>query len=93
YTVDDDEGATSAQAAVTLTVGTPNDPPVALNDSASTDPDQAVTIDVLANDSDPDGTLDPNTVTVVSAPTNGTFNVNADGSITYTPNAGFQGSE
>ncbi|MEO1464567.1 MAG: Ig-like domain-containing protein, partial [Pseudomonadota bacterium] len=67
--------------------------PLALDDSASTDPGQAVTIDVLANDSDSDGALDPNTVTVVSAPTNGTFNVNADGSITYTPNTGFQGSE
>lgn len=43
----------------------PNDPPVANNDSVSTQVDQQVTIYVLNNDSDPDG--DPLTVTSVGS--------------------------
>ena len=42
----------------------------------------SITINVLANDSDPDGTLNPATVTVTSAPTGGTTSVNpATGSV------------
>ncbi len=40
-----------------------NDPPVANDDSANTDEDTATSIDVAANDSDPNGNLDPATPT------------------------------
>ncbi|MEO1264605.1 MAG: cadherin-like domain-containing protein, partial [Pseudomonadota bacterium] len=50
-----------------------------------------VTIVPLANDSDPDG--DPLTVTVPVQPPNGTVTVNPDGSVVYTPNDGFTGTE
>jgi hypothetical protein len=43
-----------ADGTVTLTVGDPNHPPIAEPDHAATDADH-VTVDVLANDSDPDG--------------------------------------
>jgi hypothetical protein len=53
-----------------------------------------VTIDVVANDSDPDGFIDPTTVSISSAPSNGTTSVNPlSGVITYAPNHGFSGSD
>jgi hypothetical protein len=67
-----------------------NNNPVATNDMDQTDEDVAVTINVLANDSDPDG--DPLTVTAASAQ-NGSVVINGDQSLTYTPNADFFGSD
>jgi hypothetical protein len=43
-----------------------------------------VTVDVLANDDDPDGTLDASSVTIDQSPSHGTATVSSDGSITYT---------
>ena len=60
-----------------------NQPPVAKDDSATTSPKTAVNVAVLANDADPDG--DPLTVIHVTAPGNGSVEVNGDGSVTYTP--------
>ena len=45
----------SAAATVSITVTSINDDPVAVDDSTTTDQNTAVTIDVLANDSDVDG--------------------------------------
>ena len=72
--------------------GATNQPPVAANDGAVTEQETATTIDVLANDSDPDGTLDATSVAVTSDPSNGTTEVNATtGEITYTPEIDFFG--
>ncbi|MDJ0706215.1 MAG: Ig-like domain-containing protein, partial [Leptolyngbyaceae cyanobacterium MO_188.B28] len=91
YTVQDNGGATSAPVTVNIDV---NDTPVGTDDSDATNEVTPVVIDVLANDSDSDGTLDPATVTIATAPTNGTTSINATtGEITYTPNAGFSGPE
>ncbi len=68
-----------------------NPVPAAGDDSVATPQDAAVTIGVLANDSDPDG--DPLTVTSTTAPTNGTVTINPDGSILYTPDAGYNGPD
>jgi CshA-type fibril repeat protein len=89
YTISDGNGGTST-ATVTVTVNPVNDPPVAANDTASTNEDSPVTIPVLANDTDVDG--DPLTVTAASSP-NGTVTINADGTISYTPNANFNGTD
>ncbi len=86
-TVDDGNGGTTTE---TITFNVANPPPEAVNDNASTDEDVAVTIDVLANDSDPD--VDPLTVTSADAQ-NGTTVINADGTVTYTPNPGFNGTD
>ncbi|MBN1137695.1 MAG: tandem-95 repeat protein [Anaerolineae bacterium] len=60
--------------------------PNAVNDTAITDEDVAIEIDVLANDTTPVGTLNPASVTVTMAPANGATSVNvATGAITYTP--------
>ena len=67
-----------------------NQAPVALDDSATVDEDTAIVIDVLANDSDPDG--DPLTIVSASA-SNGTVSINPDGTLTYEATADFFGSD
>lgn len=81
YTVRDVEGAESAPAEVTVAVKAP---PIANNDAAQTNQAVAVVIDVLQNDSDPDGTLVPATVVVTVNPARGTATVDPQtGRITY----------
>ncbi|MGJ0490379.1 Ig-like domain-containing protein [Methylobacter sp.] len=89
YTVSDGKGG-SATATVTVTVTAVNDNPVAVNDTATTNAGTAVTVPVLGNDSDVDG--DALTVTAATSPANGTAAI-AGSSITYTPNAGFSGTD
>lgn len=60
-----------------------NCPPVAVDDSATTVNGFPVTINVIANDSDPNG--DTLTVTAVTDPPGGTAVNNGDGTVTYTP--------
>ncbi|TVZ41001.1 OmpA family protein [Alteromonadaceae bacterium 2753L.S.0a.02] len=94
YTIDDSNGATSNVATVTISVIDPNTAPSVANDTASTDEDNAVVVNVLSNDNDPDGSLVPSSVTVVSNASNGSTSVNATtGAITYTPAADFNGSD
>ena len=90
YTVSDGKGG-SATGAVTITVAPkPNTPPVADADSASTTSPNAVTVNLLANDTDDDG--DTLSVTANTAPANGSVTISG-GSATYTPAAGFSGSD
>ncbi len=90
YTVEDNLGALSNEATVTVSINTTggggNQPPVAVNDSAGpVDPSASVSVDVLSNDSDSDGTLVAGTVTVVTAPSHGTTSIDVvTGVITYT---------
>ena len=72
-------------------IGLGNLSPVAVDDSIETFEETAITIDVLLNDSDPNG--DSLTVSDVEDPTNGTASINPDQTITYTPDAGFNGEE
>ncbi|WP_083392658.1 Hint domain-containing protein [Rhodobacter xanthinilyticus] len=67
-----------------------NSAPDARNDVASTDFNSAVTIAVLKNDTDPN--CDKLTVTKVTDPLGGTASINADGTVTFTPDAGFVGT-
>jgi hypothetical protein len=76
---------------VTVTVngaGGPNQAPTATNDNVGTKPGTAVTINVLGNDSDPNG--DALLITVDSQPQHGTAVVQ-NGQIVYTPAAGYTG--
>ncbi len=88
YVVTDPDGNT-ATSTVAVNVTPVNDAPVANDDTATTTVGTAVVIPVLANDTDVDG----DTLTVTGSPTspNGTVVVNADGTITFTPDAGFTG--
>jgi len=86
YSVSDGNGGTSS-AMVSVEVFT-NDAPQAVSDDASTDDRTAITLNVLANDSDIDG--DTLTITSSSADV-GLVVVNSDNSLTYTPAQGFNG--
>ena len=88
YTVSDGNGG-SATATVSVAVAAGNRKPVAADDAAATAYGTPVTVAVLANDSDADG--DALSVAAVGRPANGSAAVNADGTITYTPTAGFSG--
>ena len=68
-----------------------NTEPVALDDSATTSAEAPVVLDVLANDSDPDG--DALTIVEVGTPSHGEAVVNGNGTLTYTPDAGFAGED
>ncbi len=83
YDVSDGRGG-SAPANVVITVTLVNEDPIAVDDAAVT-LGGPVTVNVLANDSDPDG--DPLTITGITvAPTKGTATMEG-ASITYTPTA------
>ena len=67
-----------------------NHAPITQDDFAVTDEDASVTIDVLANDTDTDG--DTLSVDTASA-ANGSVIINPDGTLRYTPDSGFSGSD
>ena len=90
YTINDGRGGT-ATANVTVTITPPpNAPPIAVNDATTTAFATPVTIDVLANDSDPDG--DTLTIASVTAPTGGTATI-AGNEINYQPDRAFSGED
>ena len=76
---------------VTINVSDVPEPPTAVNDTARTDEDQPVNIDVLANDTDPDTERANLRVSVGTQPRNGRARVESDRTITYTPNANYHG--
>jgi len=66
--------------------------PDAVEDRASTSTNIAVVVAVAANDTDPDGNLDPTTVTVEEPPAYGSIWVDGTtGEVTYTPDANWHG--
>jgi FtsP/CotA-like multicopper oxidase with cupredoxin domain len=96
YTVRDTTTGTQVSnvATVTVTVGSAPPPPapVAVADTATTVQDTVVGINVTANDSNCGSGC---TVAIVTAPLHGTAVANspAAGQVTYTPTAGFTGSD
>jgi LPXTG-motif cell wall-anchored protein len=96
----DMNGALDAIATVTVAAGQTttsvdfgyiNLAPLATGNTAVTSEGQAVTIAVLPNDTDPEGR--PLTIASVSHPLNGSVVINGDGTLTYTPRAGFDGTD
>jgi len=92
YTISDADGAT-ASGTVTVNVTDPNSAPTAVDDSFFTTMNNARTINLLTNDSDPDGDV----ITLVSVNTEGTLgtviDINADGTVTYVPPANWCGTD
>ncbi|MDP6839596.1 MAG: tandem-95 repeat protein, partial [Planctomycetota bacterium] len=86
YTVADNDGASSPETVVAITVQDVNDSPVAVDDSADTLEDTSVTISILANDSDVDGILRPESVEILTAPAHGSLSLDeVSGALTYQP--------
>ena len=68
-----------------------NLPPTPVDDVIETQSGDAVVIDYLFNDTDPDG--DPLSLVNWTSPEHGTVAQNADGMFVYTPDAGFVGGD
>ena len=88
--VDADGDVSSAQLAISQTAPG-NTAPVAADDSYTTIEDTALTLNVLGNDSDPDG--DPLLLWGYTQATNGTVTTDAGGNLVYTPNANWSGTD
>ncbi|RMB56458.1 tandem-95 repeat protein, partial [Dokdonia sinensis] len=86
YTITDDNGNTSTATVDVTITATPD----AEDDTATTDEDTPVDISVLDND---DLGTEPTTITDVTDPANGTVTINGDGTVTYTPDPDFSGTD
>ena len=84
YTVADSNSNVSVPASVSVTITPVNNPPVTQPDTATVSEGDSVDINVLSNDTVTFDGLDPASVTIVTAPTNGTAIVLSNGSIRYT---------
>jgi len=91
YQVTDAYGLTSLPAEVVITVQPINDAPISRDDFAVTAAATAVAINVLANDTDIDDTLDPSGIEVIAQPTHGSLTLHSDGLIVYLPGTSFTG--
>ncbi len=83
-------------ATVTIQVlGTTGNITHAVDDAYFGFPDMDITGNVLDNDTDPqnDDQMVDTTISPISGPSNGTLVLNADGTFTYTPNAGYTGTD
>ncbi|MCC6621171.1 MAG: tandem-95 repeat protein [Deltaproteobacteria bacterium] len=90
YEICDPSNACS-MATVTVRVGVTNGAPVAQDDSSLTRVGVATTIDVVANDNDPDEG-DTLTLTQVGQPSHGTTVIDGGG-VRYVPDPGFTGTD
>jgi outer membrane protein assembly factor BamB len=69
-----------------------NQPPIAINDHCHTIINQSIWINVTQNDYDPDGTIDPLSITIVENPSHGNVSINSTtGNLSYTPDLDFTG--
>lgn len=93
YQLKDASGALSNVVTVNITVNTVNDPPVAHADVITTPEEIPVTISVLTNDTDVDNALNLTSLVIVSSPSHGSVNGEADGTVVYTPVKDFNGND
>lgn len=92
YEMSDGNGGT-ALAVVTITIAPVNDPPIARDDTATTQEERSVGLNVLTNDSDPEG--EALTLIGVAQATNGRASINTftPGQVSYRPNRDFNGED
>lgn len=91
YRIEDDLGALSNLATVTIRVHGFNDPPVAEDDEFRVGPHGTWKLDVLANDHAVDWPIDSSSIQITKFPTFGTVEVHADGYLEYTAFSNFRG--
>jgi parallel beta-helix repeat protein/VCBS repeat-containing protein len=88
YSVADDQGARSESILVTI-LG--NLPPDTKDDVAVTAQSTPVMIPILSNDSDPDGSINTQSVSIAFTPNYGTAAIQSDGQVLYTPSESYVG--
>ena len=87
YSVSVFDGAlTTGPQAAAITFTNVNDAPTAADDSDTAAEGATITIDLAANDLDPDDGLDLTSIAIVGGPTNGSIAINGDGTVDYTHN-------
>jgi outer membrane protein OmpA-like peptidoglycan-associated protein len=93
YTISDGNGGT-ATATVTVTMTPVNDPPIAVDDSATVAEDSGATaIDVLGNDTIAPDAGEILTITAATQPADGTVVITGGGTgLSFQPNANFTGT-
>lgn len=93
-TTDSNQVTVTTASCVTEPPPAQTQPPQANDDTVNLPQDSFTVIDVLENDTDPDGTLDPSCVQILSGPNNGTAVVDSsNGNVLYTPNEGYNGQD
>ncbi len=90
YQISDGNGGFDT-ATVVVTIDGKNDGPDAIDATDTTEEDTAITVDLLANDTDPDGDALSVTNAIVPAQ-EGTLVDNGDGTVTFTPAPNFNGT-
>jgi len=95
FTYKANDGLTDSNVAtVSITVTSVNDLPVAVDDSALTTRNTPVIINLIANDTDIDGTINPASVVITTLPTRGgTATNHLNGTVTFTPKNNFRGTD
>jgi len=91
YTISDIHGSVSNTARVSINISGNNDSPRTLDDDVVTEEDTSIRIKVLDNDEDIDGEIDITSVALVVMSSNGSVEIQANGSLIYTPNKDFFG--
>ena len=88
-----DSGLNTYDETFTVIINDLNESPIAVDDTYVIISTSVISTDsgVSSNDTDAEG--DQLTVALVTPPSHGTLNLNADGSFTYSPNKGFVGTD
>ena len=90
YVVANSAGLESPPGVVTIAV---NEAPTLRDDVVTVAEDNTITFDVLANDTDLDGTIDRASLEIITAPTSGAATIDDQRNIVYVPNANFFGTD
>ena len=95
FTFKANDGLTDSNVAtVSIAINSVNDLPVAVDDNASTTRNTPVIINLIANDTDIDGTINPASVVITTQPTRGGTVMNhLNGTVTFTPKNNFRGTD
>ena len=90
YTLENNSALVSDPITVTVLV---NSPPLTTNDNAVTSTGFAVDIEVLANDTDPDGPINKGGIIVTDPPLGNVTINNSTGIVNFSPKPGFSGTD
>ena len=88
-----DPGGLSGEANVNISITPVNDPPEPSDDLFSGINASGATLDILANDTDPENNIDPSSVTIVADAQYGTITVNSNGTVFFLPNSDYFGND
>lgn len=87
YAVSDTEGLTSNTATVFVSINPVNDAPIVQNDLIEVGYASTVTFNILANDTDAEGEIDPSSIEIKLSPAYGTLTILNEGNVAYTHNS------